>query len=116
MEVVAVKYLLLYTLLTNTGIYFEIIGLSETKNTTYSTISTNTDIPGYKFYNTPSQSAAGGVGIYVKSNLKADVRIDLSTSTFDFETVWIEVQNAKSKNILCCCAYRHPSSEIQKFN
>ncbi len=52
----------------------------------------------------------------MKSNLKADVRIDLSTSTFDLETVWIEVQNTKSKNMLCCCAYRHSSSEIQKFN
>ena len=84
-------------------------------NTVDSPISRSTDIPGYKFHNTPSQSAAGGVGTYVKSNLKADKRLDLSTSTSDFETVWIEIQNTKSKNILCCCVYQHPSSDINEF-
>ena len=64
----------LFTLITNTGADFEIIGLSETKDTVDSPISTNTDIPGYKFHNPPSQSAAGGVDIYVKSSLKADKR------------------------------------------
>ena len=63
-----------------------------------------------------SLSAAGGVGIYVNSLLKANKRLDLSTNTCDFETVWIEIENAKSKNILCCCAYRHPSSEVATFN
>jgi len=106
----------LFTLLTNTGVDLEIIGLSETKYTVDSPSAKNTDIPGYKFYNTPSQSAAGGVGIYVKSSLRVAKRIDLSISTFNFETVWIEIQNTKSKNVLCCCAYRHPSSEINKFN
>ena len=105
----------LFTLLANTGADFEIIRLSETKDTVDSPLSTNTDIPDYKFYNTPSHSAAGGAGRYVKSSLKVDKRIDLSTSTFNFETVWIEIQNTKSKNVLCCCAYRHPNSEI-KFN
>ena len=106
----------LFTLLTTTGADFEIIGLSETKETVESSLAKNTDIPGYKFYNTPSQSAAGGVGIYVKSNLKVAKRIDLSISTLNFETVWIEIQNTKSKNVLCCCAYRHPSSEINTSN
>ena len=62
-----------------------------------------------------SHSAAGGVGIYVKANLPANKRDDLSISTVDFETVWIEIDNPKAKNILCCCAYRHPSSDIAKF-
>ena len=106
----------LFTLITNTGAAFEIIGLSETKDTIDSPISTNTDIPRYKFHNAPSQSAAGGVGIYVKSSLKADKGLDLSTFTSDFKTLWIEIQNTKSKNILFCCAYRHPSSDIDKFN
>ena len=69
----------LFTLLANTGADFEIIRLSETKDTVDSPLSTNTDIPGYKFYNTPSHSAAGGAGRYVKSSLKVDKRIHLST-------------------------------------
>ena len=102
----------LFTLLANTGadlyrsqVSLKIIGLSETKGTVDSPLPTNTDIPGHKFYNTPSYSAAGGVGVYEKSSLKVAKRIDLSTSKFNFETVWIETQNTKSKNILCCSAY-----------
>ena len=106
----------LFTLIVNTDADFEIKALSETKDTVDSPISTNADIPGYKFHNTPSKSAAGGVGIYVKSILTADKRLNLSTSTSDIETVWIEIQNKKSKNILCCCTYRYPSSKINKFN
>ena len=105
----------LFTLLGNIGINFHLIGLSEIKDSVDSPISTNIDIPGYNFHHTSSLSAAGGVGIYVKSNLEANKRLDLSISTCDFETVWIEIVNAKSKNILCCCAYRHPSSDIIKF-
>ena len=106
----------LFSLLGGTGINFHVIGLSEIKVSVNSPISTNINIPGYNFHHTPSLSAAGGVGIYVNSLLKANKRLDLSTNTCDFETVWIEIENAKSKNILCYCAYRHPSSEVANFN
>ena len=106
----------LFSLLGGTGINFQVIGLSEIKVSVNSPISTNINIPGYNFHHTPSLSAAGGVGIYVNSLLKANKRLDLSTNTCDFETVWIEIENAKLKNILCCCAYRHPSSEVANFN
>ena len=105
----------LFNLLGCTDIDFQVIGLSEIKDSVDSPISANIDIPGYKFHHTSSQSAAGGVGIYVKSLLKANKRLDLSINTCDFETVWIEIENAKSKNILCCCAYRHPSSDIGTY-
>ncbi len=39
----------------------------------------------------------------------------MSISNIDFETIWIEIDNPRAKNILCCCAYRHPSSDIAKF-
>ena len=68
-----------------------------------------------KFHCIPSKSSAGGVGLYVKSGLKANQREDLCANDDDFETVWIEINNLKSKNILCCCTYRHPHSEISKF-
>ena len=54
--------------------------------------------------------------VYVKSDLKANKRDDLSFTNNDFETIWIEIDNSKAKNILCCCAYRHPSSDISKFS
>ena len=33
----------------------------------------------------------------------------------EFEYILIEVNNSKSQNILCCCVYRHPDTELQSF-
>ena len=32
-----------------------------------------------------------------------------------FETIWVEIVNTKAKNVLCCCAYRHPSVSPVRF-
>ena len=106
----------LHPLLTCLNVNFQVIGLSEIKTSVGSQNKANNELPGYKFHETPSHSSAGGVGIYVKSNLTANKRDDLCISDKDFETVWIEIENSKAKNILCCCAYRHPSSEISRFS
>ena len=34
----------------------------------------------------------------------------------EYKTIWIEIHNHKSKNVLCCCLYRHPSSDTTNFN
>ena len=44
------------------------------------------------------------------------MRDDLSSLEDEFETLWIEIKNTKDKNILCCCAYRHPNTDVKKFN
>ncbi len=106
----------LQALITSLKANIQVIGLSEIKASFNVPIKTIIDLPGYKFHFTPSQSSAGGVGIYVKSELTANKRDDLSISNADFESVWFEIENSKSKNILCCCVYRHPSSAISKFN
>ena len=103
-------------LLTNLNTDFKVIDRSEIKASVDTPISDNIELPGCKFHHTPSNSAAGGLGIYVKSDLKANKRDDLSFTNDDFETIWIEIDNSKAKNILCCCAYRHPSSDISKFS
>ena len=57
----------------------------------------------------PYRSAAGGVAIYTIHTLNAFKRTALSTTDDEFETIWVEIVNTKAKNILCCCAYTHPS-------
>ena len=104
-----------HALLSSLKIDFKVIGLSEIKASANAPIKSNISLPGYNFYHTVSQSAAGGVGIYVKLDLTTNKRDDLSVSTVDFETIWVEIDNPRAKNILCCCAYRHPSSDIAKF-
>ena len=32
-----------------------------------------------------------------------------------YETIWVEIKQKKSKNILCCCAYRHPDTDVEEF-
>ena len=105
-----------HALLSNLNIDFQVIGLSEIKVSNDAPVATNINLPGYKFHHTPSNSAAGGVGIYVKSNLTASKRDDLSFSNDDFETIWIKIENTKEKNVLSCCAYRHPSTDMSVFS
>ena len=64
---------------------------------------------------TRSHSQNGGVGMYVKSNLSASPRKDLDCSNDDFETVWIEVDRKNEKNLLFCCVYRHPNSNVESL-
>eukprot|EP00794_Sanderia_malayensis_P001792 gene1792-1997_t len=98
------------------SINFQVIGLSEIKVTSDVQVKANIELPGYNFHYTPSHSSAGGVGIYVRSNLEANKRDDLCVRDADFETVWVEICNPKAKNVICCCVYRHPNSDISKFN
>ena len=62
-----------------------------------------------------NQSSAGGVAIYIKSSLNYVIRDDLNRTVDEFECIYSEIKNSKSQSILCCCAYRHPNSETQKF-
>ena len=44
------------------------------------------------------------------------MRDDISTCEDEFETIWIEIKNSKSQNVLRGCAYRHPNTDADKFN
>ena len=75
----------------------------------------NNSLQGYNLHWQPTRSAAGGVALYTSKSLNAIKRTDLSLTDEEFETVWVEIKNTKSKNILCCYAYRHPSSSPERF-
>ncbi len=42
-------------------------------------------------------------------------RPELDSNCDEYETIWAEIENSGDKNILICCAYRHPSNEISHF-
>ena len=52
----------------------------------------------------------------IKENLQHMIQDDISTCEDEFETIWIEIKNSKSQNVLCGCAYRHPNTNVCKFN
>ena len=62
-----------------------------------------------------SLSNAGGVGLYVKQNMSYTKIENLTTSTSDFEGLWIELHNNKQRNVVCGIIYRHPSGNSEDF-
>ena len=105
----------LQLLLNALKINFDVIGISETKEQSGGFLK-NVDLHGNTIHSQHSNSEAGGVALYVKSNLDYIIREDLNVLENEFETIWVEIKNKESQNVLCCCAYRHPNTEIDKFN
>ena len=105
----------LQLLLTALKAQFDVIGISETREQAKGFLK-NVDFNGYVLHSQHSKSSAGGVALYVKSNLDHFARNDLSILEDEFETIWIEIKNTKGQNVLCCCTYRHPNTDINKFN
>ena len=92
----------LCSLLVELKLPFDINGITETKERWGEGFLTNVSLSGYDVYSQPSKSSAGGSAIYVRSNLSHGLRPDLSALEEEFETVWVAIENNKSKNILCC--------------
>ena len=105
----------LHTQLSMINIPFDVIGISETKGQIDNEFISNVELRGYAMYSQPSKSLCDGCAIYVNSQLDHQVRNDLSVLKEEYETIWVEISNKKDKNLLCCCLYRHPSSDITKF-
>ena len=74
---------------------------------------------GYKLYNTPTNSSKGGTALYINSDFDSFERTELKAQTDLYESVWAEIKNKNSKNIVLGCVYRHPSnirSDYNEFN
>ena len=72
-------------------------------------------LDGYQSFrcDRPGNRRGGGVLIYLRDDLPAQVRADL-TNEVD-ECIWIEVTRRKCKPVFLCCAYRPPDSDISQF-
>ena len=88
----------LTTMLSELYFPFSVIGLNETKIKVNQQPLLNIDLPGYSFFSQPTLSNAGGVGFYIKNDLNFTVISELSTSTVDYEALWIEIHNSYSLN------------------
>ena len=73
------------------------------------------NISGYNFISQPSYQNAGGVGFYIRSDCECHIRNNLSTSSADFECLWIEIHAKSCRNIVCSVIYRHPNSNLGNF-
>ena len=98
---------------------FDIIAITETKIKTGIEPIYDLSLPGYKYYQTPTESDKGGVIIYVKENIDIKRREDLEGKMYksrELESVFLEIINEGKKNEIFGCIYRHPSMSIDFFN
>ena len=57
----------------------------------------------------------GGVAIYFDSSLNHVIREDLKFNSSSFESIFVEIDCAGSKNIIIGCIYRPPDGDFVKF-
>lgn len=79
--------------------------MTETRIRDVNISNVNYDIPGYTFQFVPT---AGGVGMYIDTNLNYYVLE--KTSNEAFQALWIEILFPTKKNITCCVIYRQHNS------
>ena len=71
---------------------------------------------GYNIHIQLTKSSHGGTAMYLKKTLDYTIRDNLSVVSDEYETLWAEINTgSKANNILCCCAYRHPNTEVKSF-
>ena len=63
----------------------------------------------------PSKSANGGVLLYIKDTIitRADLNVEKEK---ELESIFIEILQKTSKNIIIGCIYRHPCMHLKEFN
>ena len=93
----------------------DIIAITETSQKNNENFKSNIDILGYETYNTASCSSKGGTAIYVNKKFNIIERKDLKAQNEDYESVWVEIKNKFSKNIVIGCIYRRPRYNFKEF-
>ena len=93
----------------------DVICLSETRLKEKHTKSHIPCLEGYEFENINSNSDAGGVGIYYRSNLDVTIRQDLNLKQNDCEDLWLQIKISNYKPIVTAAIYRHPKYNFQNF-
>ena len=98
----------LYEFISGTSNKIDIVALTETSEKEDIGFLMDVEIDGYQKFNTASKSSKGGTAIYVNKYFDSFERIDLNINSLECESIWIEIKNKRSKNIVIASIYRHP--------
>ena len=71
---------------------------------------------GYTNFSTPTNTNKGGTIIYTKNTLDVAERQDLNICHNLYESIWIEINNKNSKNVICGSIYRHPNDKSLSYD
>ena len=88
--------------------HFSVIGVTETRIRNANSIDFN---PGYTFEYVPTPLSAGGVGMYIDSELRYIVLEKSSNEAF--QALWVEIYQTNAANIICGVLYRQHNSPEQ---
>ena len=92
------------------------IGITETKQSLGKEFLLNVNIDKYQLHSQPTKSACGVAAIYVKKSLDHKVLHEFNALEDEYEPLWVEINTGpRSKNIVVCCSYRHPDTDVTKF-
>jgi len=93
---------------------FMVIGITESGNRTQPQLEDA--FPEYNCFSSPPITNKGGVVVYVLKETFSEVAIrpDLSFRDSDIESLCLEFILGKQK-IVCCTIYRHPNTNVDKF-
>ena len=92
---------------------FHVLSINETRlNENISDDSVK--ICGYEIFRKDRNREGGGVALYIKTALNANVRLDLVPD--GLEAVCVEIQRLKSKPLLIGTWYRPPNSAIEMMD
>ena len=70
---------------------FDVFGVSETKKKSNCDLTSNIAIEGYDFVSKPTLTNAGEVGFFIKGGIQFHIRVELWSTTKEFESLWIEI-------------------------
>ena len=111
------KFVNLHHFLSNDSTKFDIIAITETtQRITNEKFHTNIDLDGYANFSIPTNTNKGGTVIYTKNIYDVTERIDLNICHDLYESIWIEIKNKWSKNVICGSIYRHPNDSIMTYD
>ena len=88
--------------------HFSVVGVTETRIRNANFIDFNPEIPGYTFEYVPTPLSAGGVGMYIDSELSYIVLEKSSNEAF--QVLWVEIHQANAANVICGVLYRQHNS------
>jgi len=92
---------------------FDVVILGEIRKSNFYSVSGL--LNGYNFVNQlPLKQVFGGIGIFIKNNLKFKVRNDLNFTSNEYESLFLEISNF-NKNWIIGGVYRHPNTNWKSY-
>ena len=96
---------------------FDCLGITESRIRKNKLPINNIELKGYNIEQTETESKCGGTLLYIKEGINYQIRPDLQIyKSKELESVFIEILNENSKNIIIGCIYKHPNMEVSDFN